>query len=111
MDLSSILVALVAGFLAGNLVSTTVGHWIVASAEILHSSPQGWRMVAAASLFNSGPWLLVVVGVVAYYVHSEPWAVWFFGGLGGAVFLLGGLMVIFAVKHRNVEARRTKNAA
>jgi hypothetical protein len=111
VDLSSILAALVAGLFAGNLVSIGVVRWIATSAELLHSSPQGWRMAAAASLFNSGPWLVVVVSVFAYYVHSEAWAPWFFAGLGGALLLFGGIIVIFTVKHRHAEARRAKNAA
>ena len=110
MDPLTIAAVLMAGLFTGNLLFSAVLHWVAASAELLRSSPGKWSLVAAASLFNSGPWLLVIVGTFAYYVHSESWAMWFFAGAGIAVSFFLAITVVFGLKQRAIQARR-KNAA
>ncbi len=110
MDPLAIVAVLIAGLFAGNLLYIAVLRWVATSAELLRSSPGKWSLVAAASLFNSGPWLLVVVFTFAYYVHSEPWAMWFFAGAGVAVSFFLTITVVFGLKQRAIQARR-KNAA
>ena len=110
MDALNNVTVLFAGMFAGHLLVIAVIRWVGASAELLRSSPGKWRLVAAASLFNSGPWLLVVLSTFAYYVHSEPWAVWFFAGAGVTVSFFLTVAVVFGLKQREVQAKG-KNAA
>jgi hypothetical protein len=64
-------------------------------------------MVVLTSLFNAGPWTLVVAGLFAYYVHSAEWAPWFFGGATAWIAYIGGLM--FMAYRRN-QVKSAKNA-
>ena len=110
MDPLPIAAVIFGGLFAGNLLFNAVLRWVATSAELLRSSPGKWSLVAAASLFNSGPWLLVIVGAFAYFVHSEPWAMWFFAGVGIAVSFFLTFTVVFGLKQRAIQAKG-KNAA
>jgi hypothetical protein len=44
---------------------------------------RSWRFAAAASLFHSGPWLLVACGAFVYFERMQPWWGWFMTGVGG----------------------------
>ena len=85
--------AILAGFVVGNILLAAVVHWMMAVVEIRKLGvPHPWQMVASTSLFNSGPWMLGVAGMFAYYTHSEPWAPWVLGGAVGWFAYFGLLM-------------------
>jgi zinc transporter ZupT len=97
------------GFLAANLLLATLSSWGRAIAEVrrTYASVHPWRMVVLTSLFNAGPWLLVVVALFVYYEHSAPWAVWFFGGAAVWLVYVGSLMGVVYARRRG---KGNKNA-
>ena len=97
------------GMLAGNIIIAAVSSWMRAIVEVRATYPQHpWRMVALTSLFNSGPWLLIVASAFAYYVHSEKWAPSF---LVGVLVWWGYVGVLMAITYSRVRAKKGKNAA
>src|SRR5262245_18917694 len=91
------------GMLAGNVLVSGISSWVRAIVEVRRTYASGhpWRMVVLTSLFNAGPWILVVAGLFAYYVHAAEWAPWFFGGAIVWVMYLGGLMLIVYTRNRD----------
>jgi hypothetical protein len=109
LDLLTNIGLLMAGFFLGNLISSRVALWIGLILEILESSSQGWRMAVAASLFTDGPWMLLVFGVFAYFVRSEPWAPWLVGGAVAALAFFGGFaLLIIKTQRRTETAQRNR---
>jgi hypothetical protein len=108
VDLLTNIGLLMVGFLIGNLIVSRVALWVGAVLEILESSSQGWRMAVAASLFIDGPWMLLVFGVFAYFVRSEPWAPWLIGGAVAALAFFGSFTFIIIRKQRRANPGRTK---
>jgi hypothetical protein len=113
MELIVPMALVLVGFFAGTLVFSRVGVWVATLYELLKdrtevraSSRVG--KLAAASLLSSGPWVLVVAAVFAYYVISKPWAVWLFAGFCGAIVVFCLLSIHFA---RKAASRRRQNAA
>jgi hypothetical protein len=113
MELILPIALVVFGFLAGTLVFSRVGRWVGTLYELLkdrsevRASSRAGKLVSA-SLLSSGPWILVVAGVFAYYVISEPWAVWLFVGFCGAIAVFCLLSIHFA---RKAASARRQNAA
>ena len=101
------------GFLTGTLVFSRVGRWVATLYELLkdrtevHASSRAGRLVSV-SLLSSGPWILIVAVVFAYYVSSKPWAVWLFAGFCGAIAVFCLLSIYLA---RKAASARRQNAA
>jgi hypothetical protein len=92
-------VALIVGFFVGNLAFATVSRWLYGLLEILRAREAPPQRAAVASrlvvgtALSSGPWILVVLAIIAYHVSSEPWANWLFIGFAAAIAFLGFLAV------------------
>jgi hypothetical protein len=102
------------GYLAGVYLFNAMARWIATVWEVAHSQREdGSRrfspgMAAGVSVFSSGPWTLVVVATIAYYLRGEPWWPWF---IGGAVAGIGLLALLAASMFRRVKEMNGKNAA
>ena len=106
MDIGAF-VAAFGGFMAFAIFSATVSSWLRAIVEVKRDHPNHpWRMAALTSLFNAGPWFVVVAGLFLYYERSAPWLPWF---IGGAIFqfLYFAALMIYVRKRAN----RKRNAA
>jgi len=101
LDITNIGV-LIIGFFIGNLVFSRAVLWIGLVLEILESSPQGWRMAVAASLFTDGPWILLLFVLFSYFVRSEPWAPWLIGGAVAALAFFSIFTVAIIKDHRPI---------
>jgi hypothetical protein len=64
----------VAGFILALKVAARIVAWLLALRE-LRSSGAGAMALASATAANSGPWMLLVVALSAYFVRDEPWLV------------------------------------
>jgi len=108
MDTSSLLWAF-GGVVAGNIFVALLSHWASALAEVLRTQSPEHRLRAAVltSLFNSGPWVLVIAAIFVYYEHSAPWAPWFFGG---AVVWVVFMAAVIGATWKRIRSR-SKNAA
>jgi O-antigen ligase len=108
VDASSLFV-IFGGVVAGNVLVAILWHWFRAIAEVVNTPPSEgrWRRAALTSLFNSGPWVLLVVALFMYYEHSAPWAPWFFGGAIAWAIFMSILVGVTLKRFRN----RGKNAA
>ena len=97
------------GFLIGNLLFSGIGHWVAAVYEIWKDDVEAKPgRIVSVTLLSSGPWFVVVVAFVAYYIHSQPWALWIAIGAVTAIILFTGLGVYFA---RRSAQRGKANAA
>ena len=96
------------GGVAANIVIALVSSWARAIVEIRRSH-SSWRMVAAVSLFNSGPWTLLIAAVFVAFTYSEPWAPWFFGGAAIWFLYIYGLVGFAIWKQKRSLGKR--NAA
>jgi hypothetical protein len=91
------IVALVVGFFVGNLAFASVARWLYGLWEILRAQEAPPQHAAVASrlivgtALSSGPWVLVILAVIAYHVSSEPWASWLFTGFAAAIAFFGFL--------------------
>ena len=91
-----------------------LARWIATVWEVAHSQREdGSRrfslsMAASVSVFSSGPWTLVVVATITYYLREEPWWGWFIGGLVAGA---GMLVLLAASMFRPVKEMKGKNAA
>jgi hypothetical protein len=102
----------VVGFLVGTFVFARVGRWVATLYELLKDQPEvrasrAGRLVSA-SLLSSGPWILILAVVFAYYVSSKPWAVWLFAGFCGAIVVFSLFSIYLA---RKAASARRENAA
>jgi zinc transporter ZupT len=103
------LLAAIGGFLAAMVVVTATSNWGRAIVEVRRTYERHpWRMVVLTSLFNSGPWSLIVAGIFVYYEHSAQWAPWFFGGAAVWLLYVGALMLMVLARSRG---KGGKNAA
>jgi len=103
----------IVGFFAGTLVFSRVGQWVATLYELLkdHTEMRASSRVGklmSASLLSSGPWILIVAAIFAYYVISKPWAVWLFAGFCGAIVVFCLLSIYLA---RKAAVARRENAA
>ena len=65
-------------------------------------------MAASVSAFTSGPWILLVVGFLAYQLRAKPWMPWFIGGaIVGVCFVVNMLLSMY----RKLNEVKGKNAA
>jgi hypothetical protein len=103
-----VVLMLMLGVFAGNVVLASLMHWYVAVVETLKlPSPHRWRMAILGSLFNSGPWMLVTAGIFVYYESAVSWARWL--GVGALFWFMFMGWVAYSVRLRN--RGRRKNAA
>lgn len=116
MSLLAIFGAVIGGYFAGNLLFIAVLRWIANIIEVRgqvisvegRAVPGRVALLALSqSLFQSGPWLVAAVVFFAYHVYSEPWALWFFGGLFTGIAILG----IAAAHARKAAATDAKDVS
>ena len=99
---------LMVGFFAGNVIAASLVHWFVAVSETLKlPSPHRWRLAILGSFFNSGPWMLVVVGLFVYFESGAPWARWLCAGAFAWVVFVGWTAYSAWARNR----KRKENAA
>src|SRR6266851_10161976 len=106
MDMSSLGWAF-GGVIAANVLIATLSSWARAIVEVRrnYQSDRGWGLVAATSLFSSGPWALAVLGIFTYFEYSEPWAPWFFGGAGAWILYLGSVVAFFTWRQKRQKEK------
>jgi MFS family permease len=107
--------AIIYGVLAGMLLFSMVGRWIVALVAAVKAyrvdgkKGSGLSGPIATGLLHSGPWALAIAAYLSYYVLSQPhaaWWVWFFSGVGAApVFVV--LAFLGAARRRRMEESDT----
>src|SRR5258706_10818941 len=113
MELILPLALVVAGFLPGTLVFSRVGHWVATLYELLkdrtevRASSRAGELLSAL-LLSSGPWILIVAVIFAYYAISKPCAVWLFAGFSAAIAVFCLLSIHLA---RKATSARRQNAA
>jgi len=113
MDLLLPIALVVVGFVTGTLVFSRVGRWVVTLYELLKDRTEARvssrvGKLVSVSLLSSGPWILILVTVFAYYVISKPWATWLFAGFSAAIVVFGLLTIHFA---RKATSARRQDAA
>jgi hypothetical protein len=97
--------ALIGGMFLGVLTFSRVGHWILgmqAAFKGTGGSQPATRV--SAMVLASGPWLLLALALIAYYVRARPWAVWSFWGFGLSVGYFAALSVYLSRKARRHAA-------
>ena len=98
------------GMLSANVLIAMMSTWVRAIVEVRRSSPvHPWRMVIATSLFNAGPWALVVAGIFIFYESSAPWILWFVGGAVAWILYMG--IVVGSVMWKQRRRKSEENAA
>ena len=99
--------AIVGGTIAANVLLATTSSWVRAIVEVRKAYPNSpWRMVFLTSLFNAGPWTLIIAGAIVYYEYQATWAPWFFGAaLAWWIYIC--VLIVFAKR----RSRRSGNAA
>jgi hypothetical protein len=114
MDIVAHIAPIMIGLFAGYFLSSRVGVWAVSLLFSLRGTdaPAGRatriKRIALLTLLHSGPWLVAVAALVAFYIRSKPWAVW---ALGGAfVGILCYLLAVWSTV-RIVRRRKRENAA
>ena len=103
-DLLVPLGALWIGLLVGLFSISRVASWVLAVYSAARSSAQssvskGLGIVSAMFL-ASGPWLLVALALIAFYVRAKPWALWAYSGLGIAIIWVAAMSFRLARKAR-----------
>ena len=96
------------GFVAGALLFSRVGQWVVAVYQSVHESQSAVRpsgRLVSALLLHSGPWLLTVAVCLAYYVRSEPWALSLLAGVGAAVLFFTAIGIVLALRAAKAKRR------
>jgi len=107
--------AIVYGVLAGMLLFSMVGRWIVtlvSAAKAYRADMEKrsgpWGLIASCFL-HSGPWALAIAAYLSYYVLSQPhaaWWVWFFSGVCAApIFVV--LAFVSTTRRRKMEESET----
>jgi hypothetical protein len=102
------------GTFAGMLFFNAMVRWFAAVWEVARppredgSRPLSLGLAVSVSLVSSGPWILVVVGFVAFHLREEPWFPWF---IGGAVVGVGLLTLFVSSTLRRLKELKERNAA
>jgi hypothetical protein len=102
------------GYFAGVYLFNATARWIATVWEVARSQREDGShgfspgMAVGVSVFSSGPWTLIVVATIAYYLREEPWWPWF---IGGGVAGFGMLVLLAASMFRRVTEMKGKNAA
>src|SRR5258706_11314733 len=88
--------------MAMNVLYIMLSSWGRAIYEVTRSAQrtQRWVLIFTTSLFNAGPWSLVIAVAFGIYVHALPWALWFFGGAVAWFLFLGAFASHFVWKQR-----------
>ena len=100
------IIGLVAGFFVGNLAFASTARWLYVLWEILRAPQAPTERAAVASrlvvgtALSSGPWVLIILAVIAYQVSSEPWANWLFTGFAAAIVFFG-FLALYIWRKRN----------
>ncbi len=104
--------AALGGMMAVNVLYMMLSSWVRAMYELVKSHPtkKPWSTMALISLVHAGPWALIVAISFAVYVHTSPWALWFFGGAAAWTLLVIVLVSITMRKLRR-QAEANRNAA
>jgi hypothetical protein len=102
------------GFFAGQVVFVGVMRWTVTIYELARAPAdapsQGKGLsIAMATIFGSGPWLLIATVGGAFFVRNEPYATPLFIGAAIAIVLMSSLGAWLWL--RRVRAKDAKNAA
>jgi len=102
------------GTMFGMILLSRVLRWIHSIVQAVKSGRGSSGRTAlgltATVLLNSGPWLLVAMGLFAGYVLSSPiqsaWGWWFFGGIAiGAPAATAAVVLLF---YKRLRARRSQ---
>ena len=110
MDLSANFGPLLFGFVIGWYALSRVAFWVALCIDVVYVERRPWQLAVAMSTFHSGPWALIFVVLVAYNLHEQPWASWFFWALAGG-FALYVLPLLMAWPHLRRAVRDERNAA
>src|SRR5689334_13451548 len=97
------------GVMAVSVLWLFISSWIRAVVERRSAHPsRPWTSAAAASLLHAGPWAILIAIGFGVYIHTAPWAAWFFGG--AAVWALFVALLV-TVTVRRIKNSRRSNAA
>jgi hypothetical protein len=97
--------ALFGGLFLGTLAFSRVGHWILGIYTAFKGTAASTKSKTAsltiAIVLASGPWVLVALALLAFYIRAQPWAVWSFSGFGLALVYFAALSIHLARKARH----------
>ena len=105
--------AVVYGVLAGMLLFSMAGRWIVTLASAVNAyradvdKRSGLWGLITSGLLHSGPWALAIAAYLSYYVLSQPhaaWWVWFFSGVCVAPIFVALAFIGTARRRRMAES-------
>ena len=107
--------AFAGGALASNIIVALLIHWVHAVSEIAKSRLPGATtgafvgQLVVGSVLNAGPWAVLAVAYLAFYISSESWAASFFVGAMVWLTFLGAVATYSMWKARKLD--RNRNAA
>ena len=111
MDLTIIPWLLLAGFAVGSLVFSLEVRWVgMLLFAFKERTSSSLGKLVLLSLLSSGPWVLVVIGVFAYYEYRQLWARWVFVGFCAAL-VVHAFQVVRLLKQRSATPGPPTNAA
>jgi len=98
------------GMMAMNVLYIMLSSWGRAIYEVTRSAQgtQRWVLIVTTSLFNAGPWTLVIAVAIAIYVHALPWAPWFYGGFAAWFLYLSAFACVFFWKRKRWQKGQTQ---
>ena len=110
MDLTVIPWLLLAGFMVGTIVFSLELRWVGMLFFAFKERTSSVGKLVILSLLSSGPWVLVVIGILAYYQHRQLWARWVFVGFCAAL-VVDAFVAVRALKQRSANSGPPTHAA
>ena len=101
------------GFYAGQVVFAGVTRWIATIYTLARdpspSAQQGKRLsIVMATVFGSGPWLLVALAAGAYFIRDETYATTVYAGAALSIAVMSILTWRFARRHASAKTRTAR---
>jgi hypothetical protein len=114
----AVLVALIFGFVAGNIVFLMLFRWFAGPLHVLWETPSSefarYSVMLAVVILHPAPWLLAVIPYVTYRIvteSSEVYRLWFLGSFYVSFLYLLVLGLVFWRRvRRSAQQRAPDNA-
>src|SRR5436853_186787 len=114
MSIAMLGMVAIGGIFAGIAFVGAMARWVATVWEMARPEREdgsrrlSFGMAASVSVFTSGPWILLVVGFLAYQLREESWMPWF---IGGAIIGTGFVANLLVSTYRKLNEVKGKNAA